>query len=789
MQTEKMNILMVDDQPAKLLSYEAILSELGENLIKASSGREALEVLLKHDVAVVLMDVSMPEMDGFEIAETIREHPRFQKTAIIFISAVHLTDLDRLKGYERGAVDYISVPVVPEVLRAKVSVFVELHRKTRQLEALNRDLEQRVLERTEELRESEVQFRTLANSIPQLAWMAHADGSVFWYNQRWFDYTGTSFEEVKGQGWQKVHHPEHAQRVKEGIQRSWRTGEDWEDTCPLRGQDGQYRWFLSRAVPIYDSHGRVVRWFGTSTDVSRQIAAEERIRSLNTELKQRLTELETIMQVLPVGVAVAHDPECKTLTVNPTLRQLLGMEQHEASPEQASDDWENRPFEVYQNGKPVPASMMPVPRAAATGKPVGAVELEYRLREGKVSHMLTSASPLLDDTGQVRGAVGVIFDVTSRKRMEDMLRERAELLDLANEAIMVRDLKGTLQFWNSGAEDLYGWKREEVIGKNVHEVLQTTYPSPLIDIEQTIARDGRWQGNLTQSTKDGRKLVVASRQAVKLEESGAPGALLEINRDITAQLLAEDALRKAERLAAMGRVAGIIAHEINNPLEAITNAFYLLREHKSLDEEARYLAKMAEEELGRVAHITRQTLSFYRESQQATAFSVAGVLDDVLELQSRKLRMSGIVLDKKYATQGAIIGFPSELKQVFLNLVGNAIQAMPDGGRLRVRVSESNGHRHKARGVRVTVCDTGTGISPADAKRLFEPFFTTKDTKGTGLGLWISKGIVQKYDGAIRFRSVRLNGARATCFSVFLPGTGAAPKAENPALREAIGSR
>ena len=137
---DKVNILMVDDQPAKLLSYEVILGELGENLIKVTSGKEALECLLKTDIAVVLMDVSMPELDGFELAEMIRQHPRFQKTAIIFISAVHLTDLDKLKGYQRGAVDYISVPVIPEVLRAKVSVFAELHRRAQQLRTLNGEL-------------------------------------------------------------------------------------------------------------------------------------------------------------------------------------------------------------------------------------------------------------------------------------------------------------------------------------------------------------------------------------------------------------------------------------------------------------------------------------------------------------------------------------------------------------------------------------------------------------------------------------------------------------------------
>jgi signal transduction histidine kinase len=134
------NILMVDDQPAKLLSYEAILRDLNENLIKVSSGREALDHILKNDIALVLLDVSMPDIDGFELANMIRQHPRYQNMAIIFISGVHLTDVDRIQGYQRGAVDYISVPVVPELLRAKVSVFAELYRKTRELETVNNDL-------------------------------------------------------------------------------------------------------------------------------------------------------------------------------------------------------------------------------------------------------------------------------------------------------------------------------------------------------------------------------------------------------------------------------------------------------------------------------------------------------------------------------------------------------------------------------------------------------------------------------------------------------------------------
>jgi len=502
---EKVNILMVDDQPAKLLSYEVILADLGENLIKASSAKEALNILLKNDIAVVLMDVSMPELDGFELADMIREHPRFGKTAIIFISGVHLTDADKINGYRRGAVDYISVPVIPEVLRAKIGVFVELHRKSRQLQRLNIDLERLVAERTQELRESE------------------------------------------------AHH-----------------------------------------------------------------------------------------------------------------------------------------------------------------------------------------------------------------------RERAALLDLASEAIIVRDLHGAIRFWNSGAEVLYGWTRSEVLGEDLHHLLRTVFPVPRADIDKALRSSNSWQGNLTVRSRDGREIVVSTHKVLNREGD----AILEIQRDITSQIQAEEALRQTEKLAAMGRVAGIIAHEINNPLEAITNAFYLLRNHPSLDEEARYYAGLAEQELQRAAHITRQTLSFYRDSKLPIPVSVTDLLDSIVDLQQRAILASRIVLQKRYRSAGVVRGFPGELRQVFLNLISNAIQAMPSGGILRLRVSEATDPDSQRRGIAVCITDTGSGIRPEDARRLFQPFFTTKSAKGTGLGLWISKGIVQKYEGVIAFRSLHAAHGSFTCFRVFLPLAG-----------------
>ncbi len=209
MDHEKVNILLVDDQPAKLLAYEVILKELGENLVIASSGREALEVLLKTEIAVILVDVCMPELDGFELAAMIREHPRFQKTAMIFISAIQVSDIDRLRGYEMGAVDYVPVPVVPEVLRAKVKVFAELYRKTRELERLNQDLEDRVRARTAELENSTAKLRE-SEERRSMAIAAGKMGSWDWdwVNGDWmwdegqyriFGVTPETFEVTSGQ--------------------------------------------------------------------------------------------------------------------------------------------------------------------------------------------------------------------------------------------------------------------------------------------------------------------------------------------------------------------------------------------------------------------------------------------------------------------------------------------------------------------------------------------------------------------------------------------------------------
>ena len=296
MDNETVNILLVDDQPAKLLAYEVMLQELRENLIVAASGREALEILLKQEIAVILIDVCMPELDGFELAAMIREHPRFQKTAIIFISAIQVSDLDRLRGYEMGAVDYVPVPIVPEVLRAKIKVFSELYRKTRQLERLNAELEDRVRARTVELERSTAQLF----ESEQRRSMAIAAGKMGswdwdWVNGDWmwdegqYRIFGVDPErfEVTSANIQKLLHPDDVDKLRKLIAEFAKGVRTYEAEFRINQPDGEQRWCVGTAAATMDLNGRVIRVSGVTVDITERKRAEERQNLLTREVDHR----------------------------------------------------------------------------------------------------------------------------------------------------------------------------------------------------------------------------------------------------------------------------------------------------------------------------------------------------------------------------------------------------------------------------------------------------------------------------------------------------------------------
>jgi len=294
--SDRVTILLVDDQPAKLLSYEVILQELGERLVTAQSASEALQHLLKNEVAVVLVDVCMPDLDGFQLAAMIREHPRFQKTAIIFISAIHLTDVDRLRGYEMGAVDYVPVPVIPEVLRAKVKVFAELYRKTRQLEQLNHELERRVAERTAELERSTARLleserrRTHALAAGRMgSWEWNvATGDCVW-DEGQYRIAGVdpkTFTVTPERIQSLIHIDDWARLEQMGRQVASGETESYQAEFRIVRPNGELRWCIGIAARS-DASNKLARVSGVTIDITERKEAEERQAILAREVDHR----------------------------------------------------------------------------------------------------------------------------------------------------------------------------------------------------------------------------------------------------------------------------------------------------------------------------------------------------------------------------------------------------------------------------------------------------------------------------------------------------------------------
>lgn len=326
--SDKVNILLVDDQPGKLLTYEAILNELGENLLRAGSGRAALEHLLKMDVAVILVDVCMPDLDGFQLAAMIREHPRFQKTAMIFISAIHLSDMDRLRGYEMGAVDYVPVPVIPEVLRAKVKVFCELYRKTRDLEFLNRDLERRVVERTAELEATALQLRQ-SEQRRSLALAAGNMGSWQWNRKedeyswdegqyRIFGVDPASFV-LDSDNIRARIDPDDWTKMQVAIERLVAQGESHQVEFRVLRPNGEVRWCLGTTAAGTGRDRDVLS--GVTIDITDRKEADERQALLAREVDHRAKNALALVQSI-VRLTKAADQKTYIAAVEGRIRAL-----------------------------------------------------------------------------------------------------------------------------------------------------------------------------------------------------------------------------------------------------------------------------------------------------------------------------------------------------------------------------------------------------------------------------------------------------------------------------------
>ena len=352
----------------------------------------------------------------------------------------------------------------------------------------------------------------------------------------------------------------------------------------------------------------------------------------------------------------------------------------------------------------------------------------------------------------------------------------AAIIAGSDDAIFSKTLDAIITSWNLGAERIYGYTAEEVIGQPVSMLVPSDRPDEVRSIMERITQGESLDHFETlRRHKDGSLLWMSLTISPIRDRNGEIVGASTIARDITANHQAEEALRASEKLVAMGRMAASIAHELRNPLDAAKNIAYLLEQSPDLGEQAREMVNLLDSQLNHMSEICSRTLTFARPGDAISRVSLAGVVDEVFALQSKNLTSKGIEVMRRFESPGEVVGYPGPLRQVLVNLIGNAIDAIPAGqnGNITVHISNVHNPATEVEGVRIAISDNGVGIKPENLKRLFQPFFSTKQHEGTGLGLWVSYGIVTQHGGSIRLRSRVEGPARGTVFSIFLPLLGA----------------
>jgi PAS domain S-box-containing protein len=403
-------------------------------------------------------------------------------------------------------------------------------------------------------------------------------------------------------------------------------------------------------------------------------------------------------------------------------------------------------------------------------------------RDGKLEdvYWTYSYSPIRDGNGVIHGTLVTCSDTTGRVLAENALRdERERLLSLLHQApAFLAVLDGPehrFLMHNPPYQDLIG--QRNVVGKTVLEALPEAGEQGFVAILDRVYQTGepftahshpvdleRSPGSPLQ-----RRYLDFVYQAIREADNRISGIMV-LGVDVTDRKLAEDTLRSTEKLAAVGRLASSIAHEINNPLEAVTNLVYLIEHAEGDSERMKKYAQMAQMELSRVSQITTQTLRFFRQSSARSRVRVSDLLDSVLALYQGRLANTGISVERRYADP-AILCYEGEIRQVLNNLIGNALDVLREDptGRLAVRARAATNWRTGQSGVKVTVADSGHGMSPQTQARVFEAFFSTKGISGTGLGLWVSFEIMRKHHGTLRLRSSQNPAHRGTTFAIFIP--------------------
>jgi PAS domain S-box-containing protein len=401
------------------------------------------------------------------------------------------------------------------------------------------------------------------------------------------------------------------------------------------------------------------------------------------------------------------------------------------------------------------------------GEQIAHFETERVSKAGRQVFVLLTISPVRDGSGNVIGVSKIARDITDLKQMEMARLRLASIVESAEDAIVSKDLNGMITSWNGAAARTFGYSEEEMVGASILTLVPEELRPEEAGILAKIRAGQRIEHYETvRLTKDGRRLNVSLTISPLRDASGAVVGASKVLRDITQRRRMEQSLIQAEKLTASARMAASIAHEINNPLEAVLNLIYLARSNSSNPEVMAYL-NTAENELVRLSHIAKQTLGFYREQNSAVALRLTDLVGDVLNIYGSKLKAAGIAVEMRFESTRSILVRKGEMVQVISNLVTNAMYAMASGGTLRAAIEEGMCNEHEA--LVLSIEDDGPGIPAENLQKIFEPFFTTRGTIGTGIGLWVARQFIAGHSGTIEVESSTEKATHGTKFRICLP--------------------
>ena len=403
-------------------------------------------------------------------------------------------------------------------------------------------------------------------------------------------------------------------------------------------------------------------------------------------------------------------------------------------------------------------------------------DVEYRVvrPNSEVRLVHSQGDVMRDELGRPHRMFGTVQDITERKQAEEALREQASLLDLTHDSVFVRDMNDVITYWNRGAEELYGWTRDEAVGKVSHQLMQTILPMPLEEINAELLRTGRWEGELIHTKRDGTQVVVTSRWSLERDELGNPLAVLETNNDITERKRVERELwrlqletGRVERLAALGKMTGAIAHELGTPLNSVLGYTQLLA-GEDLPEGAQRRVAVIETQIHRMVEIIQHYLSQSRGAAPKMRIHINNLIRETLVLLQPIFQQHGMVVTTALAeSPAALFGDGVSLQRVLINLINNAVDASAGNGRINIKTQVSPGAAGEAPGVIIEITDNGAGIPPEILPKIFDLFVTTKPAgKGTGLGLAICQEIIKAHGGNINVAS---EVGQGTTVQILLP--------------------